>query len=455
MRHLILLSLITVLLGLPAASFAQTDDGYLVLYVNDAGEVIGLNPQTGEQRFLLAIPDPLRRAISLYPAPDGSAVAVFVRLTDATTSPPTLEYHLYVIGLLLANSSLLLDHNLLPPDYRYPVPETLGDPNYELTRALGEVVWSPNSRYMAFISGQAGSADVFLYEPATAALTHLNDAPQTAAFIQWNPTSDALIFSELTSFGDGSGYQGAAYYAAALPSGELRPIPLPEPANQNGIAFLGWRDAVTLLYSPLNFDVYGAKGIFALNLGDLTSTELLPAHIALNVPVFDPTTGALAFVVPTIGELNLAPGAYLWLPSAATPTFVHSGTFYTVERVRAGVFQFESPEGSYLVEAAFEPTVIPLPQHDYGAFVAPVADVDALVLARADGTYISRLSVDDATLVWPEQPQVPIWSPDGTKFYTFGFTDEGAGLVEVDVVTRSLRLLDSRMAVNSPRAIAP
>jgi len=68
---------------------------------------------------------------------------------------------------------------------------------------------------------------------------------------------------------------------------------------------------------------------------------------------------------------------------------------------------------------------------------------------------VRRLSEDDASLVWPEETQVPIWSPDGTVYYTFGFAPEGAGLIAVDVVNRAVRLLDDRMLVNSPRAVAP
>jgi hypothetical protein len=69
--------------------------------------------------------------------------------------------------------------------------------------------------------------------------------------------------------------------------------------------------------------------------------------------------------------------------------------------------------------------------------------------------YVSSLLVDNATLLWGEETQVPVWSPDGSKYYTFGFVPEGAGLVEIDVVNRGLRLLDSRMAVTSPRSVLP
>jgi hypothetical protein len=136
------------------------------------------------------------------------------------------------------------------------------------------------------------------------------------------------------------------------------------------------------------------------------------------------------------------------------PFFVKSGEFYSVSVARAGFFLFEESTAAYLVPSdQAEPLPQPLPAGIYGVFVSPNPEVDALALARPEGLFMSRVSSDDSALVWESEVQVPLWSGDGTTFYTYGFAAEGAGLVAVNVQQRTVRLLDSRMAVNSPRAV--
>jgi dipeptidyl aminopeptidase/acylaminoacyl peptidase len=454
LKRFFTLLLILLVFDIPFHTQAQTDADYRVIYANDAGEVIALNPVTGEQTIFLSIENPLTSDIGFHPSPDGSHLAVYARIGD---DPRTAQYHLYVIRS--ADGQILLDQNLLPEGYTYPEAEASGDPNYELTRTLNpvdSVVWSPTGQYIAFISGHNSTADVYIFEPASGTLSRLDDVPHTAAFLKWNPAGSALVFSELVSFGTGGGYQVYGHYAASIPSGELRILTLPEVANTSGMAVVGWLDETHLVYAPYNFVIFGASGLYILDLVTLESTEILPSHLAMTVPVFDPTTQTVAFVVPDVSEGGLVPGAYLWRYGDAQPSLLQAGTFYVVERVRPSQFQFAASEGNYLLTLnSAEPLLTPLPASLYGAFVSPNPSVDAVVLSRADGVYVSSLLADDASLVWGEDTQVPVWSPDGSKFYTFGFVPDGAGLVEVDVLNRSLRLLDSRMAVNSPRAILP
>jgi len=428
----------------PIQTHAQA--GYHIIYMNDAGEIVALNPVSGEQHIILNSGNPLENAIGLHVAPSGDYLAVFVR--------GAARFHLYVATV--PDGQIVLDHDLLPPGYDTSS-QTPGDPAYELTRALGEMHWSPTSRHLAFISAQNGTADLFIFEPATRSIIYQENGAQTAALAAWNPSGTALVFSELISFGDGVGYQMAGFYALTLPAADLRSLVLP-PASAQGVVVVGWLDAHRLVIAPLDFSLFGARGLYLLDLNTGNHSELLPPHISMTVPVFDPTTRTLAFTVPEAGTGGLVPGAYIWQESDPLPTLLQSGAFYTVEALHSGVFQFETATTSYLFHVADytaeePPALLPLPPHDFGAFVAPSGG--AVALLRADGVYISRVDVDDATLVWSEEAQVPLWSPDGAAFYSFGFTGEGAGLVEINVNTRSLRLLDTRMAIQSPRALAP
>lgn len=433
-----------ILLALVPTTYAQ--EQHSVIYVNDAYEVVALNPATNEQRILLTLDSPgeRTRAYGMNVSPDGTALALFVRTSDFTI--PDEQVRLSIIRI--ADSALLLEQNLFPEGYVFPSDTPLRDPNYELTRAVGEVVWSPDSRYVAFISGHTGNAEVFAYDVTSQNLIQVSDLPQTAAFIHWSPDSKTLVFSEVITFGTGSGDEMAGVYAANIETVAIQQLTFPDERIQE-ITVIGWRDNQTMFYSPLNFLV-GANGIFSLNLADGTSTALLPYEVEIAVPEFDFTTGAMAFIVPDVGvEQGLVKGAYLFPQGAASPTFLQSGTFYFVQHVRDGFFQYESADGSFLLDVN-NPTLTALPHSDFGAFISPTED--ALALFRTDGVYVSSVSADDASLVLTGEVQVPLWS--GNFFYSFGFASEGAGLLQFDAVNRTVRLLDSRMAINSPIAIA-
>lgn len=445
-RLFILLSLLVVIFIPNRLTQAQTP--HTVFYINDAFEVIALNPITSEQKILRTLENPAERtrAYGLHPSPDGTALAVFVRTSDF--SIPDEQVRLYVIRV--ADAALLLEQNLFPEGYIFPADAPLRDPNYELTRAVGEIVWSPDSRSVAFISGHTGNAEVFAYDVTNQTLLQVSNLPQTAAFIHWSPDSQTLIFSEVVTFGTGSGDEMAGVYAANLTNGTVQPLNFGDERIQQ-ITVLGWLDSQTFWFSPLNFLV-GANGIYSLNLTTGTAVPLLPYEVEITVPVYDSATGAFAFVVPDVGiEQILVKGAYLLTSTANAPVFLQSGTFYFAQRVREGVFQFEGADGSFLTNVT-NPQLTPLPASDFGAFVSPGAD--AVVLFRSDGVYLSNLSADNASLVLSGEIQVPLWSSDGNFFYTFGFASEGAGLLQFDAINRTVRLLDSRMAINSPIAIA-
>ncbi len=454
MRSMMLSLCWVVALLVPSLAHAQADDAYQVIYVNAAGEVVALNPLDESQTTLLAFDNPLGRAFGFHVSPDGAHLAIFVRSLQGEQT----AYSLYV--LRLADGMTLLEQDLLPPDFSASVETGPGDPLYELTRALGAVEWSPDGRYVAFI-GAGGetdpSADVYVYEPATQAMSATYELPRTAVELHWSPDSERLLFNEIASFGQaGEGYALDGYYLADLVADDLVRIESMSTPEVTGPLFIvGWADAQTLYWSPLDFESFGASGLYRYELTQdgPRVEEQLPPRIRTNVPVLDRATDAIAFTVPEVLANNLVPGAYLWLPGEDLPTFLQSGTFTWAEPVRAGQFQFETPETSYLVDVATQ-ELRALPPHDFGAFVSPVSGVDLVALARQDGLYVSRISTDDAELVWSGETQVPIWSPDGTRFYSFGFVADQGGLIEIDLTTRTVRLLDDTMAVNSPRAVA-
>lgn len=444
MRTLIILLLIVGLVA-PMAS-AQEVTRYRVIYATADQNIVALDPATGQKTTLLSIDDPRDRAYAYYVSPTGTHVAIFVRFTAPDNN---VGARLYVINL--GDESVVFDVDLLPANFVYPE-EAFGNTDFELWRALGEVAWSPTGDYLAYVSGQSGNADVFAFNINTNQSAPVNAGPQTAAFLTWSPDGTYLLFNEVVTFGSGAGFEMAGFFVATPATSELRTIALPEPAEETGISTIGWMDGTTLLYSPLNFLV-GASGLYALDIPTGESNVLIPPQIEMDVPVFDVTTGAVAFVVPDIGlALNLVPGAYLFAEDAENPTLLESGVFYFTQTAREAAFQFENPDGSLLYDVSAG-ALSSLPPSDFGAFVSPT--IDAVVLFRADGVYISDLAGENVTRVLESDLQIPIWSPDGTRFYSYGFLEDVSGLLEIDAANRTVRVVDDTMSVTSLLAVAP
>lgn len=438
MRRLLIFAL-TLFWLLPLTQISHAQSGsHRVYYLTDDNQIVALDPLTGTRTSLLIL-DAAPDALGLYPSPDGQYLAVFARLGSA--------YQLDVVET--ASGTLLLGQPLLPDGFSAPTEATLGDPRYELTRALGELAWSPDSSTLAYVSGAAGSADIYTFIPAQQQNVRLTDLESTtAAFIHWSPDSMQFLFTDLVSFGDGSGYDISGYYRVS--PGQVERLNLDDTAPQ-GIAIIGWLSANEILYSAFDFTV-GAAGLHRLDLSTQNRTQILPARIPLAIPAYAPAIQTSVIVVPPLSQGGLVPGLYTWQGDAAPPSLLQTGEFYSVQHIRAGLFQVESAGGSLLFDATTN-ALTPLPANSFGAFVSPVMDI--VVLAREDGTYVSPLYQDAAQLIWMEESQIPIWSPEGNLFYSYGFTGEGAGLVAVDVAGQRVILLDTSMSINSPRAVSP
>lgn len=431
-------------------TFAQSAD-QRVIYINDAQEVIALTPATNEQSVLLAYQTEFARAYGLHVAPDQQHVAIFLRLWDQAAldsgQPSVRGFRLFIVRI--SDAAVLLDQDLLPEGYTDTGSNMLGDPTFEMIRALGEIKWSPDGQQVAYISGQSGTADLWTFNVATQETTQRDSNPDVAAFINWSPDGSTIIFSRLETFGTGGGYTLNEVDRVTLTDNSVTPIPLAEPASSQGISIIGWLDAERVLYAPVSF-IAGASGLYELNLTTLAATEILPREVEMSIPVFDAETQSAAFIIPDLGmETVYDPGAYVWSASAEQPIQVRTGTFYFAERITSGLFLLQAFDATYVYDVR-TPTLMTLPPNDFGAFVAPSGQ--HVVLYRADGVYVSSLSADDASLIWNGEAQVPVWSADGNFFYSFGITEQGAGLLQFDVVKRSYQLLDTRMAVNSPIA---
>ncbi|MFP4323475.1 MAG: hypothetical protein ACLFTK_13570, partial [Anaerolineales bacterium] len=391
---------ICLLLATAGTGLAQTEDAFRVIYVNADGQIVALEPDSGAQDVLLTFDDPLSRAFGFHVTGEAH-LAVFVRGLD----PAQPTYELYV--LRLSDGQVIWEQDLLPPGFSIPA-DAPGDPAYELPRALGAVEWSPEGQYLAFIGAgdtDPVTADVYVYTPVSHSIIATYELPNTAVELHWAPNGLRLLFNEVRSFGQGGeGYALDGYYLADFSAdGEVTRLDdLATPEGDGPLFVVGWENSEAFYWAPLDFDTFGAQGLFRYEFTEQGASieEWLPERISTNVPVLDPATDALAFTVPEARENNLVPGAYIWPPDEDLPVLLQTGNFTWVEAVRPGQFQFETLDGSYLVDVATQ-DLRALPAHDFGAFVSPISGVDLVALAREDGLYVSQISSDNAELVWP------------------------------------------------------
>lgn len=426
--------------NLPAkASPHQQNDGLHIVYINDQG---GLSIVTRvEGVFTAPLPFASPNALPVYSldaSPDGQKIAVIYASPFADGSAVQLKVY------QVPNATVLLEQNLLPDNFPTFSEPLMGDPLYEMARAVTEIEWSPDGQKLAFISGQDGvSADVHLANfPSDAPPVSLESQPGAAAFLSWSPDGTWLVYSDLETFG-GAGIVSQGIYALNLTDSQNLTLDEGSIYPQD-ISRVGWRGNDTFLFSPPSYTA-GARGLYGWQLPNGTVTPYLPAESENTLPVYDSTTDTAVFVVPNQEtSLSFEPGMYILSLVAETPNKLMDGNWYDARLVNHPHFQLIGETGEILINVlTLQQTVLPI--GELGTFVSPNTQVavtyfsDGIQLSALDGSNAARLPIEGAL--------PPTWSADGTWFITYGFTDAGAGLLLVDVQTRVATLLDTTAAI--------
>jgi hypothetical protein len=82
-------------------------------------------------------------------------------------------------------------------------------------------VWSSNSRYYAFSSGNLGvSADLYIFDTKSLDFEQLTDGPTQIADIRWSPWSDWIVYTGVNGFGVGAGRDDDAVWLTSPDSGK-------------------------------------------------------------------------------------------------------------------------------------------------------------------------------------------------------------------------------------------
>lgn len=454
-RSLRFLAILAIVLSifftsLSLSTYAQ-DDFAAIVYINDRGglSIITTENDTFSSPRDFWTPDSPQLIHILSPSPVGGQIAV-ISHNFANASPPYIaELHVFDVP----SGEIILTQNLLPPDFPLQIPTSLGDPMVELAKAIGEMKWSPDGRFLAFVSGHNDtSADLYLVDTSNGQIRSLESEAGAAGLLSWSPDGQWLVYSDLQTFGGEAGYLSNGIFALGIVeenTGQIVRLDLPA-AYPNDVIRVGWRDAETILLSSNSF-IAGARGLYSWHIPTNSLQTHLSETLELSIPVYGAFVDMAAFIVPDLGEnIPLTAGFYLAPLTADEPILVYEGEFSSVQQVDASNFQLIGAPGQLLLNAnSLEETI--LISGEGGTFVSPTIDYvvayfpTEIQIMQQDGTILGTVAVEGAL--------PPDWSPTGTQFFTFGFTTNGAGLLMIDVEDQSVQLLDSTIAVNGPWAI--
>lgn len=308
-----------------------------------------------------------------------------------------------------------------PPD---DIP-TLGDPAYTATHAIAGVdrslKWSPDGGRLSFIGAMDGdSADVYLYDVKTAAITRLTDEADQAMLPEWSPDGRYVVYLTYASFSLAQGYEVTGIWAASADGSEVRL--LDDPGDSLEELFVGWADKHSFLIYSRN----AACGWHDLRRIDVETGAIRRVwQPYFNKVSYDPERGLMLLSVDEYtATCNTDPQSGLFLFGLDDPaprriaelvpttlSWADMGTFYAV--TLGNTVYAISPGGE----------VRPLPEAI--AFI-PQISPDDLTWAWAGqdpkfagGLYVGPID-DPPTPVYEGSLQVILWTPDSRALFFVG-----------------------------------
>lgn len=201
-----------------------------------------------------------------------------------------------------------------------------GDTGFEALRAIGEQVsyaWSPDGSRLAFSGAMDGpSADIYLYDAQTGAITRVSQDPAQDFAPSWSPDGNHLLFLAAESFGTGAGWVMSGVWAA---SGKgVSPTQL-FATDSAGEEIEGWLDNTTAVLATWAQPC----GLQKLRLYDLGSKQTSMLHTGcFNSATADGKYGAVLY--------SNTSGIYVVTADNRTPTQVDPAGDATIDPRRPG-----------------------------------------------------------------------------------------------------------------------
>ncbi|MCL4562259.1 MAG: hypothetical protein M1281_16810 [Chloroflexi bacterium] len=185
--------------------------------------------------------------------------------------------------------------------------------------------WSPDGRYLAFISAAAGlSANLYVYDTRQDKVRRLTNGPNQDVFPTWSPDSLWVVFEEVTSFQSGAGWKVRGVWASAVDHNEIRKLYEP-PANSAGEAFAGWNGKGELVVYTRAPDA----GRYARAI-PISARYIDPLYAGpFDELAIDPRSQIIAFSEDELtgAELSLAQGVYLAGTPKGIPQTIQAGAW--------------------------------------------------------------------------------------------------------------------------------
>lgn len=301
-----------------------------------------------------------------------------------------------------------------------------GDPGFEALRAIGEwasYAWSPDGSRLAFSGVMDGpSADIYLYDVRTGAITRVSQDPAQDFAPSWSPDGNHLVYLAANSFGTGAGGAMSGVWAANGTGGNPTQLFASDSAGEE---VEGWLDNTTVLLATWNQPC----GLQKLRLYDLASKQASMLH-------FGCFTSATADGQYGAALYSNTSGIYMLTAENRTPAQVDPQEDATIDRRRPGdqVFTARFASGGIATFgniSQFDHQVSPVKA---GSSEMDVAEYGAIWgwtsrNAAQPGVWITGPGMDIGQ-VYDGPAILPIWSQDNNLLF-FATQDSGGHAVYI------------------------
>lgn len=317
-------------------------------------------------------------------------------------------------------------------------PEYMYSDEFTSIMASGEMLWSPNSRYLAYTAAVDGpTSDVYVFDTETLETKRLTDGSTQASLMDWSPDSRWVVHYSWNK-GD-KGMAGAlpkvnAIWAVGADSGEIKLLENVEWESIDEI-MLGWSSHDTFVTVSREGNWIGSPSshIRSINITSNTSSMLYKNEV--ESVAYDPKTQSLAFTKGVY--TNEEPGLYLLssgfpLEKIDNREWVYVNLIEEIGWFTAMSWHEErklifSPQGSWIENYHLEKTELPR--------VSPNGQLQVFIGKNNNGEKGIRIYNEKGELLKHILPHLTFtdgdfyWKFDGSGFwfveYSGGFWDYG------------------------------
>lgn len=217
----------------------------------------------------------------------------------------------------------------------------------QATATIGDMAWSPNGRFLAFVGAQSGpTSDLYLYDTENGTINQLTSGPTQASLPSWSPDSQTIVhFGVTATFAVGNEWHENAW-AVQVDGSNLQKI-YERTIQDEPEVVVGWQDTKNiLLYSNQLFCSFDLR---AINITNGQATSIWPGFFAWHGVTIEPTSGNMLIYADGCSETE-EEGMY-FVPKGGTLQAIGQLTPARGELLFSssllGVFYFKQEDNSW------------------------------------------------------------------------------------------------------------